>query len=527
MHINERITCQILLILYSISELISCVIAVLTNLWDETCQWSVATDPDQSLGVLTRPMDLPQVDQLEAETSLVGRHKPMALSPQLCPNLQESFGQAEHKDELSQDMQPYFGKLEQGESLVCPESIQQSGEHVDGLIFYQTMEEETQMEKTTGDIVGATGNPGNNVTAAPVCLSEQVEEITERQMDHEPFMDGSLVQSCDEMTDEKAVQHLDAGATVMELESIYSGYTHHSSPATSAMTPPITSLSEEDTTKINKGVKTEESVGQETYESVGEDENLAAGIIKCKIRTLLRDHNSQEDDLPQDETEMTPVSPPNAKSSCPSVFDSDCGDKPQELQLPVKTEETERESIEDIYPDSSDVKQGSFLSAVKTEDVVTKDEQLDYPIKAETLESKSELASVSVKPERLDFKPEVYSAFSGGAKLKTETQPEALDFTTYPDSSEEKCKAKAEPLELTLPGIKGKIKQELLEADSTVLTPKLEQTDGLVDAAASLAAKGQVKKLCGPGKGGISGPPYHSTSSVCKSASEGEIVGRV
>ncbi|XP_011611924.2 chromodomain-helicase-DNA-binding protein 6 isoform X6 [Takifugu rubripes] len=413
-------------------------------------------DPDQSVGVLTRPMDLPQVDQLEAEASLVGRDKRMELSPQLCPNLQGSFGQAEHKDELSQDVEPYFGKLEQGESLVCPESIQESGEQVDGLIFYQTMEEETQMEKTTGDIVGATGNPGNNLNAAPVCLSEQVEAITERQMDHEPIMDVSLVQSCDEMTDEKTVQHLDARATVMELESIYSGYTQRSSPA---MTPPITSLTEEGTTKINKGVKTEESVGQETFESVGEDENLPAGIIKY----------------------------------------GNCGNKPQQLQLPVKTEETERKSIEDIYPDSSDVKQGNFLSAVKTEDLITKDEQLDYPIKPETLESKSEFVSVSVKPEGLDCKPEVYSAFSGGTKLKTETQPEALDFTTYPDSSEEKCKSKAEPLELTLPGIKGKIKQELLEADSTVLTPKLEQTDGLVDTAASLAVKGQVKKLCTPG----------------------------
>lgn len=468
-------------------------------------------------------MDLPQVDQLEAEASLVGRDKRMELSPQLCPNLQGSFGQVEHKDELSQDVQPYFGKLERGESLVCPESIQETGDQVDGLIFYQTMEEETQMEKTTGDIVGATGNPGNNINAAPVCLSEQVEAITERQMDHEPIMDVSLVQSCDEMTDEKSLQHLDARATVMELESIYSGYTQRSSPAISAMTPPITSLSEEGTTKINKGDKTEESVGQQTFESVSEDENLPAGIIKCKIGTLLHGHNSKDDDLQQDETEMNPVTPTNAKSSNPNVFlssDGNCGNKPQELQLPVKTEETERESIEDIYPDSSDVKQGNFLSAVKTEDLITKDEQLDYPIKPETLESKSEFVSISVKPEALDCKPEVYAAFSGGTKLKTETQPEALDFTTYPDSSEEKCKTKAEPLELTLPGIKGNIKQELLEADSTVLTPKLEQTDGLLDTAASLAVKGQVKKLCTPGNNRISGPPYRSTSSVCKSASE-------
>uniref|UniRef100_A0A674MUQ3 Chromodomain helicase DNA binding protein 6 n=1 Tax=Takifugu rubripes TaxID=31033 RepID=A0A674MUQ3_TAKRU len=185
---------------------------------------SISSSPFASSSSSVHPQ-LPHCCLYEPGLILVGRDKRMELSPQLCPNLQGSFGQAEHKDELSQDVEPYFGKLEQGESLVCPESIQESGEQVDGLIFYQTMEEETQMEKTTGDIVGATGNPGNNLNAAPVCLSEQVEAITERQMDHEPIMDVSLVQSCDEMTDEKTVQHLDARATVMELESIYSGYT--------------------------------------------------------------------------------------------------------------------------------------------------------------------------------------------------------------------------------------------------------------------------------------------------------------
>lgn len=449
------------------------------------------------MGVLTTPMDLPQVDELEAATSLVGQDKKMELLPQLSPDLQESFDQAEQKDSLSQDVRPYFGKLEQEESFVCPQAIQESGEQVEGLILYQTVEEETQMEKTAGDIVEATGSPEDSIETAAVCLSEQVEEITERQMDHEPFMDVSLVQSCDEMT-EKTAQHFDAKATVMELDSIYSGYARHSSPAASAMTPPIASLSDQGTGKSNEGVQTGVPVGQETYGSLGEVENLLPGIIKCKNRTLFHDRSSKGDDLQQRETDMAPASPPNAESSHPNVFlssDSDCGNKPQQLQLPVKTEETKRESAEDVYPDSSDVKQGDFLSAVKAENVVTKDEQSDYPIKAETLETKSELLGISVKPEGLDHKAEVYAAFSDGAKLKAEMKPEDLEFTTYPDSSEEKCKAKAEPLEFTLP----KIKQELLEADSTVLTPKLEQTDGLLDAAASLVVKGQVKKLCSPG----------------------------
>lgn len=411
----------------------------------------------------------------------------MELSPQLCPNLQESFDQAEHKDELRQEVQPYFGKLEQGESFACPESMPDSGEQVAGLIFYQTMEEETQMEKTTGDVAGATGHPGNPLKTAPVCLSEQVEEITERQMDHEPFMDVS-------------VQNLDAKGTVMELESIYSGYTQTPSPAASAPTPPITSLSDEGAAKTDEGVSAEDPAGRDACESVGEDGTLLPGIIKCRSRTLSHDRDGKEDDLRPNETGMSPVS---ANSSHPNVFlppGSGCGSATRELQLPVKTEETEGEPAEDAYPDGSAVKEGGFLSAVKTEGGVAKDEQSDYPIKPETLDSKPELLGMSVKPEGLDgSKPDVYSAFSDGARLKAEMKPEGLEFATYPDSSGEKCSAKAEPLESTLAELKGKAKQELLEADSTVLTPKLEQSDGPVDTAAGLVVKGEVKKPCTPG----------------------------
>lgn len=450
-------------------------------------------------------MDLPGVDELEAETSLVGQDKKMELLPQLGPNLQEGFDRAAQRESISPDGRPYFGKLEQGESFVCPQAVQESGEQVEGLILYRAVEEERQMEKTTGDIVEARGSPENSKETAAACLSEHVEEITERQMDDEPFMDVSLVQSCDEMTGKNA-PHLDATATVMELESIYSGYTRQSSPATSTATPPIAALSDEGTSKSNETLQTGVCVAQETYESADEDETLLPGVIQYKNRTLLHDHSSKGDDRQQRGTDMAPASPPNAKSSYPHVFlsaDSDCGNKRQELQLPVKTEETKRECVENIYPDSSDVRQGDFLSGVKAENVVTKDEQLDYPIKPETLETKAELLSISVKPEGFHPKAEVYSAFSGGAKLKTETKPEDVGLTAYPDSSEEKCKAKAEPVELTLPDIKGKVKQELLEADSTVLTPKLEQTDGLVDTAASVVVKGQVKKLCSPGNGGV------------------------
>uniref|UniRef100_H3DJD5 Chromodomain helicase DNA binding protein 6 n=1 Tax=Tetraodon nigroviridis TaxID=99883 RepID=H3DJD5_TETNG len=128
---------------------------------------------------LDQAMDLPQVDELEAAASLVGQDKKMELLPQLSPNLQESFEPAGQKESLSPDERPYFRKLEQEGSFVCPQAIQESGETVEGLILYQTVEEETQMEKTPGDIVEVTGSPQNPIEAAPVCLSEQVERITE------------------------------------------------------------------------------------------------------------------------------------------------------------------------------------------------------------------------------------------------------------------------------------------------------------------------------------------------------------
>lgn len=436
--------------------------------------------------------------------SLVEQDQKMEASPQLAPNLHESFDQAEHNDELSQDGQSYFGKLEQGESCLCPESVQEGGQQVEGLILYQTTEEETQMEKPTAELVETTGHPENSMKTAPVCLSEEVEELMERPMEHEPFMSVSLVQSCDEMA-EKTVQHLEAKAAVMELDSIYSGFRQCSSPAPppTHTVPPMTSAPDQGSSQNNEGVRAPVCVSREAYEGLREHQNLLPGIMKCKNTTSFHDQTNKDDDLQQDKSEMTPASPPNSKCSHPRLFlssDSDYESKPQELLLPVKTEETKRESVEDNYPDSSDIKQGHFLSAVKVEYVVTKDEQLDYPVKAETLETKSELLRFPVKTDSLDSKAEDYAAFSGGTKLKTETKPEDLGFTTYPDSSEEKCQAKAEPLEFPLPEIKGKVKQELLEADSTVVTPKLEQSDGLVDPAASLVLKGQVKKLCPPGK---------------------------
>ncbi|XP_035517364.1 chromodomain-helicase-DNA-binding protein 6 [Morone saxatilis] len=448
---------------------------------------------DQSLGVLNPPMEVPQMDGIEPEPGLREQDERMEVSNQLSQDLQESFDQEEQKEELPQHVHPYLGKLGQEGSLACPVSIEVPGEEVDGLILYQTVEEdtiessldaETLMGDAAGEFVRVGGIPEDSREEGSGDLADQVDEISEGQMDHVSLMDVAVVQPCDD-TAEKAVKEHDAKPNEMELESIYSEYAQPSCPTTSVSSPAVPSKSDDSTTDSSggAGVKIEVSMDQENYEDSGGEK------------------------------------------------------KPQQLELPIKVEETKTEAAEDVYPDSSEVKHGKFFSyAVKTEDLVTKAEQLDYPVKPETLETKPEDLSLPMKPERLDSKPEVlqfaaysegaeikpeakpvalrFSAYPDGAKLKTETKPEGLEFTTYPDSSEIKPEAKPEGLEFrALPEIKAETKQELLEADSTVLTPKLEQVDGLVDTSGSLV-KGQVKEERPTTPGGTLLSSNPSSSSI-------------
>lgn len=417
--------------------------------------------------------------------------KEMVVSNQLSQDLQQSLDQAQHKEELPHDVHPYLGKLERGGSLVCPESIQESVEEVDGLILYQTVKDETLdtetlMGNTAGQFVQARGIPENYIEDNPVGLSDQVDEISEGQMAHNSFIGVPVVQLCDETTG-KAVKQLDTKPNEMELESIYSEYAQHSCPDTCVSSPAVTFKSEESTIKNSRGVKTQVSMDQENYDSTVNDLTLAPGSRECRNRALAFSLDHRID----------------RKSSHLNFFllpDSSAGKKTQPFVLPIKAEEAKTETFEDVCTDSSEVKHGKFLSSiVKSENMVTKAEQLDYPVKSETLETKPELLSLPM--QSLDNKPEAkpealrLTASPEGAKLKSETKPEDLEFTTYPDSSEIKSEAKPENLEFRIfPEIRAKTKQELLEADSTVLTPKLEQVDGLVDTTGGLVMKSQVKE---------------------------------
>lgn len=428
-------------------------------------------------------MEVPQIDGMEPEEQDDER---MEVPNQLSQDLQENFEQAETKHVL-----PFLGKLDQDGSLVCPEPIEEPGEEVDRLILYQTVEEEeeetmedsldaeTLIGNATGAFLQARGIAADGRAAD---LADQVDEISEGRVDH-----------------------VHAKHNEMELGSIYIS----SSPAAASKSE----------------VKTEVSMEQESYEGVVED--LTLPDSKNRVLTFSLGQENKDNMLkiaPNLAVNSIDAKPNDLKFSLLPDNVSTGGKKAPHLQLPIKVEETKTEAGEDDedddYPDSSEVKRAKFIAAysVKSEVLVTKAEQLDFSVKPETLETKPEDLSLPMKPESLDSKQEVlqFAAYSHGAEIKPEAKPVVLGFATYiggvgvgvglkteakpefaayPDSSEIKPEAKPEGLEFgALPEIKAETKQELLEADSTVLTPKLEQTDGLVDATETLVMKGQVKE---------------------------------
>lgn len=431
------------------------------------------------------------------------------------------FDQAEPKDGLTQDVHPYLGKLEQEDSLVCPESIEEPVEEVDGLIMYQTVEEHTLensldteelMESSAGVLVEMKGILKDSSDGGPVnCtdLTDQVDDVSEGRVDHVSLIDLAVAQHCDE-TVEKKQSH----AKNNEMEDVYSEYAQLPCPSVSS--PTILSA---ETPSKNDG-STEVPMDQDHYECPAEDLNSSDSSRDCTNRTLTFsiDQDSKNNLLDQNELKIPLINsidtkPIDLKFSLP------------EHKKPVKLEQTKTEGV---CPDVSEVKHAHFFSyCVKSENLVTKTELLEHSVKPETLETKPEDLSLHMKPENLDTKPEViqfaaYSdssedkpevkplvlglaAYPDGTTLKTESKPEGLGLTAFPDQSAVKPEAKTEGLGFTnypnsseikpeTKPVDEELKQEILEADSTVLTPKLEQVDGLADTSESLAVKGQVKE---------------------------------
>jgi len=392
-------------------------------------------------------------------------------------DLRGSFSQSKHNEEEESpgDAHPYLGKLE---------SIEEPGQEVDGLIL--TMGNSLDTETLLGDMAGED-------------LAGQVDEVSNGRVDQESLME---VQPCDETTEKPSE---------MVLQSIYSAYALPSCSAASVLPATVES-------KNGAGLKGEESMDQDHYGGAAEDLNVPDGSRDCKNRDLAfsleQDEINMAASLPADGID---TKPPDLKF--PASPDGGGEKKPHELELPVKVEETKTETAGHVYPDGSEFRHEKFLSyRVKSEHLVTKaePEDLSPPMKAESLDTKPEGLQFAVYSHGAEIKPEAkpvalgFAPHPDGAKLKMEAEliafpdtsaikPEAKlegpEFSTYPDSSEIKPEAKPEDLDFSaFPEIKAEAKQELLEADSTVLTPKLEQADGLVDSSESLEGKGQMKE---------------------------------
>ncbi|XP_060926010.1 chromodomain-helicase-DNA-binding protein 6 [Limanda limanda] len=427
----------------------------------------------QRLGVLNPHME--QMDELDPED----QDERMEVSNHLSSDFQQSFERGESKSGFPRVELPYLGKIEQ-----CPESIEEPEEEeeeeeveeVDGLMLYQTSEK-----------------------SGALIVDESEEFLQAGEIAENSRGDDSM-----EPTDPS--DPVDEDVPVKQ------------SSCSSASLPSDTSTSD-----AKNGGKTEVSTDQEDYEGPGED---CKSFSYQDSKDNLLQHNKIRPvaALPENSVD---AETPDVKFPIP---DDDVEKKLSQLEQPIKVEETKMEVVEEalpVYPDSSEVKRAKFLSyPVKSEKLVTKAEQLDFPLKEETLQSVPEDLSFSMKPERVDRKPEVlqFAAFSDGVEVKPEAKPVALEFASYPDvsrlkseaafpdtsaikpeakpdvleldaypdSSEVKPEAKPEDPEFT--EIKCETKQEPLEADSTVLTPKLEQADGLVDSSEGLVERGQVKE---------------------------------
>ncbi|KAM4613254.1 chromodomain-helicase-DNA-binding protein 6 isoform 2-T3 [Polymixia lowei] len=498
---------------------------------------------DQSLGVLDEPLEETGITGMDPDPGLGERAEGMEVSTHPSLDLQDHLDQGEHREDLPQGESPYPGKLEQEVGLGCPEAVEEPKEQMDGLIWCQGDEEEEEeeaMERTSGEVPDVDGIQEHSKADVSMTqeTADQVEEISDRQVNRGSLMDVAMVEPCGEAS-EPAVERLKPEPQEMELENIHTGRTHRSSTSI----PIVISKSDEPITKSldGAGAQMELIMDQEGCEGKVEDLNFLENSGDSKHESLGFSLNSESEKIPFDhlgvpeklcdrrpgQIEVTPTLTTDSIDTKPEGMkfsllpDSCVRGKPDPLELPIKTEETKTEALEEglpMYPDSSEVKPTNLLGyPIKPESLVTKTEQLDYSVKPEAVETKSEDLSYPMKPENLTSKPEgfqfaAYSdgseikpeakpeslgfpAYPDGSDLKPETKPVGLEFAAYPDSSEIKPETKPEGLGFAAYSeIKAETKQEFLEADSTVLTPKLEQTDGLAETAESLEVKGQVKE---------------------------------
>lgn len=435
----------------------------------------------------------------------MGLLDPASSEPQMEDGEPPAADQETRKEILQQEVSPYLGKLEQEGSLECPESIEEPPEEVDGLILYQT--EEERSTDSSLDAEAFIPNETGEFLEMKESGADQVDEISEGQLECVSLGDAAEEPGCDRTAG--TVQDAKAGL----IELCESELAERCSPSGSALE------------------RTSEREGSQTDVSVDHNLNSRSEALSFSLdqenRYNLLHQNEIQTDLDLNVNDVDRKSS-DVKFSVQPVGK---GKKPLQFMVPVKLEVTKTEVAEEVRPDSSEVKHSHFLSfPIKSEGSAAKAEKLEFPLRAPLLDVKPEDLSLSMKSENFDVKSEPlqFVAFSDGGKIKPEIKPaelrfpvysdggsfksemkplagfpdavkpkgmpDVLEFTTYPNGSGVKHEVKPEVLDFTgFPEVKVEMKREMLEADSTVLTPKLEQTEGTADASETLL-KGQVKE---------------------------------
>uniref|UniRef100_A0A665TTQ3 Chromodomain helicase DNA binding protein 6 n=1 Tax=Echeneis naucrates TaxID=173247 RepID=A0A665TTQ3_ECHNA len=183
---------------------------------------------------------------------------------------------------------------------------------VDGLILYQTVEEDTMessmesgalMGNSSGEFLRVPETVGISREKGSMDheeLSDQVDEISEGQMDHVALMEVPAVQTCDEL------KQTDAKASEMELGCIYSDCTKPSNASASLPSPTVESRSEE-TPVMKDGVKTEVSMDQENYDGTPEDCNKDNLLDRNENSADTKLHTLKFSPLPDDSSEKKPA----------------------------------------------------------------------------------------------------------------------------------------------------------------------------------------------------------------------------
>lgn len=445
------------------------------------------------------------------------------LKPEEDKEKEENLEYVLHPDDLPQEGSPFLGKLEQDGSLVCPESSGEPQEEVDGLVLYQTIDQQSMENSLDAEaflhepakeflqmkeVLGGKGGPCSPDPA------DQADAVPGGHMDLS--VDESAVTQAHTGVTEKVGKQLGAKTSEVEFGDIYSEFV---APSPSAFVSKQSNGAK--SAEKGGGANKEVPMDQGQYQGLPEGQSFPGDSGDFKSGALSLHQESKHNLLVSPTLPANPAGPSDFKPSPQTDSDEK---KSSLLAVRVKLEDT-TETHEDFLSESSESKPGHFLPyRVKTEVLVNKpelkSELLDLKLagKHENLDSKpehlpfvkcSDDMEVDVKPSTLSF-----STYLEGVKLKTEEKPESfrtavhhetsavkpelkmetLEYNTFPDSSEAKPGIKTESLECPpQSGVKTEMKEEMLEADSTVLTPKFELPDGGADNTEGPVEKVQLK----------------------------------